>query len=114
MITFKIKTSKNLLTPALKKIRQDIARLPQELLNKMKDLTPIDTGNARKNTRLVNKKRIEANYPYARVLDKGRHMTARGARGSKQAPRGMTRPLREWYKQRIRALLRKRRLGRVR
>jgi hypothetical protein len=106
MITFNIKISRNLLTPALKKIRQDIAGLPQDLHRKMVDLTPIDTGNARRKTRLVNKKRIEAAYAYAQVLNKGRHMTARGARGSKQAPRGMTRPLREWYRQRVRQLLR--------
>lgn len=106
MIKFDIRISRNLLTPALKKIRRDIDTLPQQLHKKMLDLTPIDTGNARRSTRLVNKKRIEANYAYAQVLDRGRHMTARGVRGSRQAPRGMTKPLREWYKQRIRQLLR--------
>jgi hypothetical protein len=106
MLTVNIRISRNLLTPALKKIRQDINRLPKELHKKMVDLTPIDTGNAKKKTRLVNNKRIHAAYAYAKVLNKGRHMTARGARGSKQAPKGMTGPLRIWYRQRVRQLLR--------
>lgn len=105
MIEFNIRISRNLMTPALKKIQADLNNLPKELEKKMIDLTPIDTGNARKKTRLVNK-RIQAAYAYAKVLDRGRHMTRRGMRGSNQAPQGMTRPLREWYKQRIRQLLR--------
>lgn len=106
MIQFDIRISRNLLTPALKKIRAQINNLPVDLHKKMVDLTPIDTGHARRSTRLVNKKRIQAAYAYAAVLDKGRHMTNRGARGSKQAPKGMTGPLREWYRQHIRQLLR--------
>ena len=56
-----------------------------------KRLTPIYTGFARRNTKLINW-RIVANYPYAFVLDLGRHMTPRGARGSNQAPEGMSKP----------------------
>lgn len=114
MITVQIKFTSRRNSIALRGIRKDIAALPQQTLKKFQQLTPVDTGNARRNTRLVNKKRIEANYPYARVLDRGRHMTARGMRGSRQAPRGMTRPLRKWFKQKVKTLLRKRRLGRVR
>ena len=44
--------------------------------------TPIDTGNARRNTKL-NDTTIEANYNYASALDKG---------WSKQAPDGMSAP----------------------
>ncbi len=44
--------------------------------------TPIKSGNARRNTNLVNNS-IEANYPYAQRLETGY---------SKQAPRGMTEP----------------------
>lgn len=58
---------------------------------KFVDVTPIDTGNAKRNTKKsVNQ--ITANYPYAKVLDKGRHMTNRGMRGSNQAPEGMSKP----------------------
>lgn len=56
-----------------------------------KGLTPVRTGFAKRNTKLVNDV-IEAAYAYAFVLDKGRHMTPRGARGSKQAPEGMSKP----------------------
>jgi len=54
-------------------------------------VTPIKTGNARRST-TQNQRTIEADYPYAEVLDMGRHMTAKGMRGSVQAPRGMTQP----------------------
>ena len=44
--------------------------------------TPYKTGNAQRNTDLVDHV-IEANYPYAKRLDEGY---------SRQAPRGMTKP----------------------
>jgi hypothetical protein len=44
---------------------------------------------------------IEANYQYAQVLDKGRHMTSRGMRGSDQAPKGMSEPTEEFIQKRI-------------
>ena len=55
------------------------------------DVTPERSGNAKRNTKLQGNT-INANYPYAVVLDKGRHMTNRGMRGSNQAPKGMTKP----------------------
>jgi hypothetical protein len=45
--------------------------------------TPIRSGNARRNTSLVNNKSIQAVYPYAQRLDQG---------WSKQSPEGMTAP----------------------
>lgn len=53
--------------------------------------TPYATGNARNKTKLQGDE-IQANYPYAAVLDKGRHLTNRGMRGSLQAPDGMSKP----------------------
>lgn len=53
--------------------------------------TPVRSGNARRNTKLSGNE-IQLNYPYGEVLDKGRHMTSRGMRGSTQAPKGMTKP----------------------
>jgi len=47
-----------------------------------KKVTPIKTGNARKNTDLMGNA-IDANYPYALSLNQG---------SSKQAPKGMTEP----------------------
>lgn len=109
MITFDIRISRNLMTPALKRISRELAVMPTRLHQEMVKLTPIDTGNARNRTRLESNRRIRAAYPYARVLDRGRHMTSRGVRGSLQAPRGMTGPLRQWYRKEIRRILRTRR-----
>lgn len=57
-----------------------------------RSVTPIKTGNARRNTILAGNE-IEANYPYARRLDEGY---------SSQARDGMTRPtiahIQEWIK----------------
>ena len=92
MISVNVKVNRNLLTPALKKIRQRLDQLPQEVADKMVELTPKDTGYAKRKTQLVSKKRIEANYPYDQVLDRGRHMTNKGMRGSKQAPKGIVGP----------------------
>lgn len=61
-----------------------------------KDITPIDTGNARKRTRTTNNK-IKANYAYADSLDSG---------WSDQAPRGMTDPSLEYYEEQITKMVR--------
>jgi hypothetical protein len=97
------------MTPALKRIRQQLEQMPQALHQEMVRLTPEDTGNAKRKTKLIGRHRIQARYSYAKVLNKGRHMTNRGMRGSLQAPNGMTKPLRDWYRARVRNLLRTRR-----
>ena len=74
-----------------KQIRKDLGNLPKEAYQKFRDITPVASGNARNKTRLQGNK-IVGEYPYASVLDKGRHMTNRGMRGSTQAPKGMTAP----------------------
>lgn len=75
--------------------------LAEKFYNKFYELTPEDTGNAKRSTTLKNNV-VEANYQYADVLDKGRHMTRRGMRGSNQAKRGMTIPTIEWIRNYIR------------
>jgi len=74
------------------KLRGIKKNVMQKAFAYFKGITPVDTGNARRNTRLSSTYRIVANYAYAFVLDKGRHMTSSGARGSKQAPQGMSKP----------------------
>jgi hypothetical protein len=69
----------------------DPDKLAKQAFTVFKKNTPIDTGNARSSTALKGNE-IYASYPYAAVLDKGRHMTSSGARGSYQAPKGMTEP----------------------
>jgi hypothetical protein len=80
---------KKRLDKVLKTLDDD--NISQVAYDKFKDVTPIKTGNAKRNTK-KNGKKIEANYPYATILDKGRHMTRRGMRGSDQAPEGMSKP----------------------
>jgi hypothetical protein len=83
---------------------QNIAK---EAFTKFVDVTPIakkNGGNAKRSTKLQGNT-INANYAYANVLDKGRHMTNRGLRGSEQAPTGMTEPtvehIRNYVKQKL-------------
>lgn len=96
-------------TDGLKKKLANAAQVKQAIMPQAYDyflsLTPVKTGNARHNTKLVQNT-IEAKYAYAEVLDKGRHMTNKGARGSNQATKGMSKPtvdkFRAWIKQYIR------------
>jgi hypothetical protein len=83
-----------------KQMRKDLGNLPKEAYQFFRDITPIAKGNARNNTKLQGNK-IVGEYPYASVLDKGRHMTNRGARGSTQAPKGMTQPTVQFIKDRV-------------
>ena len=87
-----------------RRINMRLKNLPKEAYNFFKSITPIKTGNARNKTKLSGQT-IQANYPYAEVLDKGRHMTNRGMRGSDQAPQGMSKPTEEFIKQRIAQIL---------
>jgi len=78
--------------------------IAKEAYTKFVDVTPIKSGNAKRSTKLQGNT-INANYPYDNVLDKGRHMTRRGMRGSEQAPQGMTEPtikhIRQYVKQKL-------------
>jgi len=60
--------------------------------NFFKSKTPIRSGNARNNTTLGSNMVIQADYPYAGVLDAGRGNRDGQMRGSDQAPDGMTKP----------------------
>lgn len=55
------------------------------------DNTPKNTGNAKRNTKLINYI-ITAKYPYSKVLDDGRKMTTDGMKGSNKSPNGMVKP----------------------
>jgi hypothetical protein len=78
--------------------------IAKEAFTKFKDVTPVKSGNAKRSTKLQGNA-INADYAYANVLDKGRHMTRRGLRGSEQAPKGMTEPtiehIRNYVKQKL-------------
>lgn len=94
----------NAMTNSLKRIQNKLNKIPQEAYKEFVKNTPIKTGNAKRNTKLKGKT-IEANYQYAQVLDKGRHMTSRGMRGSEQAPEGMSKPTQEFIQKRITKIL---------
>jgi hypothetical protein len=82
-----------------------LAKLPQEAYKEFVKNTPVRSGNAKRNTRLKGNT-IEADYAYAGVLDKGRHMTSRGMRGSNQAPKGMTQPTVDFLRKRVAQIVR--------
>jgi hypothetical protein len=67
--------------------RDEHKKIMLETLTFFRKVTPIDKGNARRNTRLItnvpNKTTILADYPYAGRLNEGYSI---------QAPEGMTRP----------------------
>jgi len=88
------------MTNSLKRIQKKLNKLPQEAYKEFVKNTPVKTGNARRKTKLKGNT-IEANYQYAQVLDKGRHMTSRGMRGSDQATKGMSEPTEEFIQKRI-------------
>ena len=95
----------NTITTSLKRIQKKLNNVPKEAYQEFVKNTPEKTGNAKRNTKLKGKT-IQANYAYAQVLDKGRHMTNRGMRGSERAPEGMTKPTEEFIKKRIGQILR--------
>jgi hypothetical protein len=77
------------------RIRSEVQRLGQSLATEIKQRTPVDTGRAKAGWRNQNTQQgfeITNQVPYIGILDKGRHMTSRGMRGSKQAPKGMVGP----------------------
>ena len=83
------------MTGELKKIKQELLKVPSQGLNEYQKLTPIQSGNARRNTYLANNT-IRVDYPYAQRLDEGY---------SKQAPKGMTLPWEAWFRNRIKKIM---------
>ena len=82
-------------------LRSEVKRLADSVFTEVKKNTPVDTGRARAGWRKStqgNNFTIENSVPYIEVLDKGRHMTNRGVRGSKQAPKGIVNPSLETIK----------------
>ena len=84
---------KQSLSKALAKNAKDLAGALRE---ETQGRTPVDTGNAKAGWLEPRKAFggyvIKNDVSYIGILDKGRHMTSRGMRGSNQAPKGMTGP----------------------
>lgn len=70
----------------VKAMFEQLNQLPDELVKDAYQVfrknTPVDKGNARRNT-ILRRTTIEADYNYAQPLDEGH---------SKQSPQGMTKP----------------------
>lgn len=92
-----VKQNKNKITPNNKRMSRRFANFPKLAYQHFVKITPKDTGNARKKTKLRGDT-IYANYPYAEVLDDGH---------SRQAPKGMTEPTREYVKRLAKKTIRK-------
>tara|TARA_R110000822_G_C15177512_1_gene479979 strand:+ start:445 stop:732 length:288 start_codon:yes stop_codon:yes gene_type:complete len=86
-------------TKALDAALKDMVELKQSLLDSaykhFVSITPVNTGNARRNTKQT-KDAINADYPYADRLDNG---------WSKQAPEGMTGPTEQFLENEIQNIL---------
>lgn len=102
-IQFDIKFNARTTLDKLRQVQTQLANVPLEAYQYFRRITPIDTGNARRNTTLQGRT-IHARYNYAEVLDKGRHMTGSGMRGSKQAPQGMSKPTEQFIRNRVRQI----------
>lgn len=87
-VNLKVLKSLDKITPKLDEVQRELKQLPREAYNFFVGVTPKQSGNARRNTRL-NGNVINADYPYAGRLDKGY---------SKQAPKGMTQPTEAYIK----------------
>lgn len=77
------------------RIRSEVQRLGQSLFQEIRQRTPVDTGQAKAGWKTKPTQQgfeISNQVPYIGILDKGRHMTRRGYRGSKQAPNGIVGP----------------------
>jgi hypothetical protein len=94
MISIDVQVSNNKIGPALTKIKQQLRQFPTEAHAEFVSLTPRRSGNAQRNTRLVNNV-IHADYAYAQRLDTG---------WSSQAPNGMTIPFGRWMKTKLKSI----------
>jgi hypothetical protein len=100
MVQLDAKFNSNDISNMLKEVKRELKKVPQEAYDFFVKTTPKKTGNARSKTKLKGSV-IQADYQYAEVLDKGRHMTSRGMRGSDQAPEGMTKPTEKFIQDRV-------------
>jgi hypothetical protein len=83
------------ITGDIARIKRQLAAVPKQAHQEFVALTPIRSGNARRNTSLQGDT-IRANYPYAQRLDEGY---------SRQAPKGITLPWEQWFRKRIKQIM---------
>ncbi len=93
-IKFQVVSNAKTTLDQLKEVKKQVDALPAEAYKYFRSITPIDTGNARRNTSLKGTV-IEANYPYAKRLDNG---------WSQQAKDGMVKPTEEFIRKRVKQI----------
>lgn len=93
----KIEKTSDFITPSLARLEKQLAKIPEGAYKEFLHNTPKASGNAKRKTKLRTNT-IIADYPYAKRLDKGY---------SRQAPQGMTYPMLQWLRNRLRQILRK-------
>lgn len=94
-LKFDIKFDVRTTLDKLKTVQNRVKQLPIDAYNHFVSITPIDSGNARRSTALVNGRQIQANYPYAQRLDQGY---------SKQARNGMVKPTQKFIDEKIKKI----------
>ena len=105
------------ITPDLERIQEQLMRkLPKKGLAYLKNLTPVDSGNAKRKTKLIRGNTIHMDYPYADVIDEGKYGTGAYKVGSKrkpkvtrkgyskQAPKGLTGPTTKYINKVVKAI----------
>ena len=80
------------ITPALGDITKGLNKFPTNALKKVKELTPVKTGNARNHTKLIQNKTITGDYSYSGALNEGK---------SRQAPNGIVEPFIPWAEEQL-------------
>jgi len=94
MIQIDIKITQNI-SKEIASLQKQISAIPNQALVEFKRLTPVRTGNARRNTSLSGSDTIVANYSYAQQLDGG---------SSVQAPIGMVKPFEQWLRNKLKQI----------
>lgn len=83
-------------TKKMRRLKKKLRTVPKLAHQKFVSETPIRTGNARRNTKLIQGNLIDAKYPYALPLDEGY---------SKQSPLGMSLPTFVFIKKLVRRII---------
>lgn len=81
----------NAVKQKLNSVSKQLGNLPKEAYNVFVKNTPIQKGNARRNT-VLRGQQIQANYPYAKRLNEGY---------SKQSPDGMVEPTTRFVQEKV-------------
>lgn len=91
----RLRQKTNNIAPTLSKRQRRMGRVAPKAHDYFKKITPIDSGNAKRRTRLQGET-IKADYPYATRLDNGY---------SKQAPQGMSEPTIDYIQDLVRDII---------